>query len=165
MTHVITAAAVRPRHLAVATIVSALLGGLVFMAMFPSMALAAQNNDVRFGISSTAGTDVGFPGNWTREPGGVVRTKTSRGDISLFVNDNVDGGVCIRLLAAKNGSRLGDLQCWPPGTYGAKVLATHVLAKTRFTVWATKLHSSPTNNVWGGYHTALNPWRGGYLYY
>jgi hypothetical protein len=147
-------------------LLAALAGPAVIAVLAaPSAAVAAQNNDVGFSVGSTAGYDVSFPTNWTREPNLVVRTKTDYGSINLFVNDNVDGGLCVRLLAARDGSQLGSTRCWPAGTYYAQTMATNVLATTRFTVWATKWHSSSTNNYWGGYHTALNPWRGGYLYY
>lgn len=172
MIHVITDLAVHPLRIALGALTSALLAALVFMALSPGIALAAvQNNDIRFAIGQAGGTDLGFPQNWTREPPTkFVRTKTTTGDgtIRLFLNDNVDGGVCVRLVNAHKGERLGVTRCWRAGSYGEQILATNVRAPTRFTVWATKRYSTTksTNNVWGGYHTtSRNPWRGGYLRY
>jgi hypothetical protein len=163
MTHVITTA-MRPPRTAVAALLLVLLSSVILMAISPGTALAAQNNDIRGRVVQTAATDAQFPRNWTQESRAADRnTTTPRGTIKLFVNDNVDGGLCVRLQA--NGRQLGSTQCWPPGSYGEKIMATNVRAGTRFTVWATKLRSSRTNNDWGGYHTSLNPWRGGYLYY
>jgi hypothetical protein len=166
MTHFIVALAMYARRIARAALISALLAVVVFMAlststtfaaqstdtmMAPGTALAAQWYPIGFNISPTAGTDAGFPTNWTREPPNTrVRTKNGYGNILLNLTDNVDGGICVKLLAARDGSQLGRA-CWEAGEYGPpKTLATGVLANTRFTVWATKRHSQPTNNYWAG---------------
>jgi hypothetical protein len=153
------------RRIARAALVSAVLAVVVFITLSTSTTLAAQNTDtttgyrtaiaaqwypIGFNISPIAGTDAGFPTNWTREPPNTrVRTKSGYGSIILNLTDNVDGGLCVVLLAARNGSRFGRA-CWEAGEYGKKTLATGVLDATRFTVWATKRHSVPTNNYWGG---------------
>ena len=170
MTHVITAAATRARRIALAALMSALLVGLVFMALSTNTALAAQNNDttmsrgtalasqwnhIGFGLnSSISGIGQPFPQDWTREPPTTfVRTKTDSGDIWLFVNDNVGGGLCARLLNARDGSPLGMVRCWaenPTPNYEL-LMASGVPRNTRFTVWATKQTSSATDFYWGGY--------------
>ena len=53
MTHVIPAAAMRPRRIALAALVSALLSSVVSMTMSLSTALAVQNNDKAMSPSTT----------------------------------------------------------------------------------------------------------------
>jgi hypothetical protein len=164
MTHVITAALMRAQRIMLAALMSALLAVAAFMALSISTALAAQSHDttststalaaqwypIGFRILPTPGTDAGFPRNWTREPPITrVRAKNGYGNIVLNLTDNVDGGICVVLVAARDGSRFGR-GCWEAGEYGAKTLATNVLDTTRFTVWATKRHYRETNNDWAG---------------
>jgi hypothetical protein len=160
MAYIITNLTTRSLRIALTALMFALLVAVVFMAVSTSTTLAAQNNNIATSPSAAQAprwNAVGFtlssiPGTWKRDPGPpTVRTKTSYGSIVLDLNDNVDYGICVRLLAARNGSVLGYTRCWPAGSYGPQTMATHVLAKTRFTVWATKMHSSQTNNnAWGG---------------
>jgi hypothetical protein len=144
MTHKLRSTSVPARVVAVATVVSALVATAASPAPSSAAAEEPQWNRVGFSINPSAGV-------WTRErPVTFVRTKTEYGSIVLSVNNNVGGGLCVRLLAAKNGSQLGYVRCWGAGSYGRKTMATNVLPNTRFTVWATKLRSASTNNYWGG---------------
>jgi len=102
-------------------------------------AMAAQGNN----ISGTVNGD----GSWTT--GSVTRHKTTRGDIYLDLTDNVDGGLCVRLVSLRNGSTFGG-NCWNAGEYGVKTLATDVLADTVFRVDARKRVAGGSNNQWGG---------------
>jgi hypothetical protein len=154
MAHVITAPVMRPRRIAVAALMCSLLAVVVVTALSTSTALAARGNHIAFPLeSSISGIGGQFPANWTRDPGPPdVRTKTDSGPIWLYVGDNVGGGLCVRLLNAKDGSQLGMVRCWaenPTPNYSL-VMADYVPANTRFTVWATKQRSSTTDFFWGG---------------
>ncbi|MEA2151700.1 MAG: hypothetical protein QOD69_3530 [Solirubrobacteraceae bacterium] len=154
MTQGITALAMRPRCLAAVALTSALLVCVVVMALSTSPALAARGNRIAFGLeNASSGIGGRFPANWTRDPGPPdVRTKTDSGPIWLTVADNVGGGLCVRLLYAKDGTQLGMVRCWgenPTPNYQL-LMADYVPANTRFTVWATKQKYSPKDFFWAG---------------
>jgi hypothetical protein len=147
MTHVFTAATTASRRIALAALLSGLLSSIAFMATSPS---AAQASGERW--NAINGWNVSSsPFYYTREPpANLVRTKKEAGIIKLSLSDNVTGGLCVMVLRAANGSRLG-LACWAPGEYGDKILAVNVPPQ-RFTVWAARRGTICTsdNAYWDG---------------
>ena len=67
----------------------------------------------------------------------------------MNLTDNVNYGMCVKLLYARDGSQLGRA-CWEAGQYGSKTLVTGVPANTRFTVWVTKRSAASSNSYWAG---------------
>jgi len=114
------------------------VAGAVFVS--PAAALAAQNNNVSGVVNSDA--------SWTK--GQVTRHKSNTGDIKFNLQNNVDGGICLRLRSLRNGSVFAGPVCWAPGEYGAHYLAYDVLENTEFAIDAHKGVSGGSNNDWGG---------------
>jgi len=107
----------------------------------PGRALASPRwNPIGFRVHSNA--------TWTTE--GVDRHKTSYGDMTLSLSDNLDGGTWIRLRSVSTGDIFAGPVYWPAGWYGDKVVATHVRAGTTFRVEARKGRSGGDNNQWAG---------------
>lgn len=104
------------------------------------LAGAPRWNRIGFTVHSNA--------TWTSE--GVDRHKTSYGNMVLSLSDNMDGGTWVRLRSVHTGLVFAGPVYWAPGTYGDKLVATHVAAGTTFRVEAKKGRSGGTNNQWGG---------------
>jgi hypothetical protein len=92
-------------------------------------------------------------GTWIGERRNGPRHKTdaSNGDVVLDLDNNVDGGVCVRFHNFRYGT-LGEPVCWAANEQGPKTLATGVLPGTEFIVdvkkWDTGGQGS--HNEWGG---------------
>ncbi len=99
----------------------------------------AQWNRVGYRVNSNA--------TYTGE--GRLRTMTSSGNIYLSLDDNLDGGTCVRLRPTR-GPVFGPV-CWAPGVYGQKTVATNVRAGTQFYVEAKKGYDRGSNSYWAGW--------------
>ena len=120
------------RHMLATVIAFALLSVVVFMAISPRTAQAAQRwNDV---LETPLHP---IPFTYTREyPQSFVRTKTDSGPIRFSVDDVYSQGLCVMLLRAADGSRLA-LTCWLPYERAVKTMVASI-GVLRFTVWAAQ---------------------------
>lgn len=92
-------------------------------------------------------------GTWTQERRNGPRHKTdaSNGDVVLDLDNNVDGGLCVRFHNFRYNTSLGEPVCWAADEQGPKTLATGVLPGTEFIVDVKKWDTGGQggNNEWG----------------
>lgn len=120
-------------------------------APVPAQAAQAYNN---------VGYAVNGNGSWTYEFPYRVRYKTGAGTIKMKVGDNVDGGVCVRLIdvhthhvvAGMRGGNRG--VCWSTSQTGdRKDLSYGTPAGTQFAVQAMKSYPFGYDDYW----SAMSP--------
>jgi hypothetical protein len=90
-------------------------------------------------------------GIWTEERRNGPRHKTDTfyGDVVLDLDNNVDGGLCMRFRDFRYNTSLGKPVCWAADEKGPKTVATGVLPRTEF-ILDIKKGRQGSNNEWGG---------------
>lgn len=96
-------------------------------------------------VAATANSN----GTWTL--GQTVRVKSGTGSIVMKLGDNVDGGLCVRLVSVKTGSVFTGTVCWDAAAKlpSTRTIATQVLTNTQFQIQHRKQHGSRHNSGWG----------------
>ena len=143
-------------------LLKALAGAVLVTALAAPVSAQAtqQYNDIGYSVNPN--------GAWTYEIPYRVRHKTDSGSMWMKVGDNVDGGVCVRLIDTRTHHVVAGMingangVCWSTSQTGhRKVLSYSTPPSTDFAVQAKKSYPCPWchDNYW----SAVRPT--GWFYY